>query len=233
MKICIPTYNRPELKTYPLACSIVGEENVFVFFHNAEDREKYAPNIRNAVITNKDRGNAQARNSILEYFPEGEEIVMMDDDITEISKMVFNRLYRLNAESIRAQFEICFELCRQNKVYLWGVYPVNDAFYMKTKISNKCLMIGWIMGIVINKLRFDETLYSKVDYDYGLQNILMYKKIARFDYLTCNAKINTKGGLDFMYGTELQKQSYELFLKKWAGYVKINPRKEGEVILNI
>jgi len=74
MKIAIPTYNRPELKVYKLACSIVGEENVFIFFHNEEDSKNYPP-VKNKIITNTDKGVAIARNSILNYFEQNEHIV--------------------------------------------------------------------------------------------------------------------------------------------------------------
>lgn len=231
MKIAIPTYNRPELRVYDLAKQIVGEDNVFVFFHNEEDRKKYPQNIKNAIITNTERGVARARNSILNFFKEGEEIVMMDDDITEIYKLDGNKLKLLTSEEIRKEFEKAFYICRRNNTFLWGIYPVKNSYFMKNSISNKGLIIGWIMGIIINDLRFDERFMTKEDYDYGLQNIKKYKKVIRLNYLTCNSKFKSKGGLDYVYGTEKEEEACRLLLEKWKGYVYPDKRRKNEVKL--
>jgi len=154
MKIAIPTFNRPMLKSYELAKEIVGEDNVFVFFHNQEDSNQYPQDIKNRIITNTNKGIGIARNNILTYFEKGEQIIFMDDDITEVNKLQFQELIKLSPQEIKGQFEKCFNICEKNGCYLWGIYPVNNAFFMKNKINNKCFIIGWIMGIVINDLRF-------------------------------------------------------------------------------
>jgi hypothetical protein len=236
MKIAIPTYNRPELKSYDLACSIVGEENVYVFFHNQADREQYRADIKNVVITGLPKGIGGARNAILNYFKQGEEIIMMDDDISEITRLSLfdkKRVIVLKPKEALFEFKLCFDTIKAQKAYLWGVYPVNNAFYMARKVNGKCFIIGWIMGIIVNELRFDEQMPTKEDYDYAIQNIKKYKKVARFDYLSCNAKYQAKGGLDYVYGTEKEKQAFQMLMDKWEGIVVSNPNRPNEVILRI
>jgi hypothetical protein len=115
---------------------------------------------------------------------------------------------------------------------LWGVYPVKNEFFMKDRINNKSFIIGWIMGIIVNELRFDETMPTKEDYDYAIQNLVKYKKVARFDYLTCNAKYQAKGGLDYVYGTDKERQAREMLLAKW-NIVKENKNKDNEVYIDL
>lgn len=233
MKIAIPTYNRPELKSLELAESIVGKENVYVFFHNEEDRAKYTKPITNAVITNKPKGIGRQRNAILDYFEDGEWIIMMDDDLSEIYKLKMGKLAALTPEEARAEFQKNIDICDQNNCYLWGVYPCANAFFMNNRITNKAFIIGWIMGVKINMLRFDETFPTKEDFDYALQNMLTYKKVARFDYLTCNAKFKAKGGLDYVYGSEKEQIACEMLLHKWGNWVRPNPKRVNEVLLSI
>ena len=238
MKIAIPTYNRPACVSYELAKSIVGEDNVYVFFHNVEDASQYKINIKNKIITNTPRGAAIAKNSILNFFKAGEEIVLMDDDVTSVSKLSFDskKLIKLKPFEILKEFEKCFEICKKNNCFLWGIYPVENYFFMKHKISNKCLLVGHILGVIINDLRFDENLPVKNDYDYALQNIVKYKKVARFDFLTCDGKVNSKGGLDYIYKSkDLYEKDFNKFMEKWSGYsgfkLKINPKRKNEVLL--
>jgi hypothetical protein len=109
-KIAIPTFNRPELKTYKLACDIIGDDNVFVFFHSQEDYAQYKQVIRHPIITNAERGVANNRNAILDFFEKDDNIVMMDDDIDKILKLKNNKLIELKPEEIKIEFEKAFQI---------------------------------------------------------------------------------------------------------------------------
>lgn len=235
MRIAIPTLNRADsFKTFDLACAIVGEENVYVFFHTEQDRLAYKHyNISNIIVTNKPRGIAGQRNAILDYFGEG-EIVMMDDDIDEIYEFMDKKnLKTLSPQEIKGSFGKAFDIAAKNRTSLWGIYPVKNPFFMDNKINNKGLLIGWIMGIKVTDIRFDEQLSGKEDFDFGLQHIKRDRKFIRLNYLTCNAGINNPGGLDFYYNSPQHKEACTRLLHKWKGYIAPHSSKENEVRLII
>lgn len=237
MKICIPTLNRPnKLLTYELACNIVGKENVYVFFHNDEDKNEYLKNydIKNWVITNKPIGIAGQRNAILDYFSKDEMIIMLDDDIKSFKKLSQRRkLEVMSNEEVKELFVNAFANCQFNDCALWGIYPVPNEFYMKNKINNKGFIIGTCMGIIINDLRFDEDIQAKEDYDYTLQNIKKYHKLIRYEYITFDKCNSSDGGCGTYRNKDSEFEDFNKLLNKWGSLIRINPKRENEILINI
>ena len=237
MKIAIPTYRRPnKFLTLKLAEQIVGRENVFVFFHDNEDYEAYKQNydFLNSIVTNNPRGIAKQRNAILKNFPRDEEIIMMDDDITCFYKLTNGKLRKLSPVECKGEFGACFKITRKENCKVWGIYPVDNDYFMSNKIDDETLLIGCTMGIINNELRYDEELNSKEDYDFCLQNIKKFGKSIRFNYLTSKAKhkqTNEKdGGCAWAY-KEWDKDCKKL-LDKWYPIIKPNPKRENEIVLS-
>lgn len=239
MKICIPTLNRPnKLLTYELACNIVGKENVYVFFHNDEDKNEYLKNydIKNWVITNKPRGIAGQRNAILKFFKKGDFIIMLNDDIKGFKKLNSKKkLDSMSNKEIKDFFINAFTNCQFNDCNLWGVYPVPNGFYMKNRINNKGFIIGTCMGIIVEDMIFDESMHTKEDYDYTLQNIIKHKKVLRFDNITCYATHAEKkgGGCSYAYQDGIYNNDFNILCNKWGSLIKINPKRENEILINI
>jgi hypothetical protein len=233
MIIAIPTYKRPnKLLTLELANNIVGAENVYIIFHTNEDYLEYSKNyqIKNKIITNL-TGITKQRNAILNHFPVGTEIIMMDDDVTEIYILENNKLRSLTPFEIFKQFTNNFNICKKNNCFIWGIYPVKNAYFMKKRINNKGFIIGCCFGIINNELRYDENLTSKEDYDITLQNIKKYNKVARFDYLTTNAKHYQKGGCEEIWKTNKKRLDVEYLIKKWGKLIKLNKKRDNEILI--
>lgn len=251
MKICIPTYNRYQIDTFKILLG-VPREDIYIFINGYTNKEileaakqKYIDNIpedfKNInVITLETKGIAQARNAILNYFPEGEEIVMIDDDVSEIQEMKFEglkkKLVNVHTDDILGYFDDFFETLKLNNAKLWGVYPIDNAFYMSKKLNNSGFIIGTMFGVINNKLRFDEELGVKEDYDFTLKNILEYKKVCRFDYITIKAKhYNNDGGCvdQRKLNPEIEYQACKKLVMRYPNLVRINPKRDNEIIINI
>lgn len=247
MKIAIPTYNRDIIKTAMLL-SAFDPNDVYIFPNNYGD--KLGAEVLKLTILYPEfhvvgldtKGIGEARNGILNYFPAGEEIVMLDDDIDLFERLVIEeetlkgKLSPLDNEEIKVLFEQNFAICKNNETKLWGVYPVRNAFFMKNRVYNKGFCIGTVLGIIVNDLRFDPLASFKEDYDYTLQNIIKYKKICRFDYITIKAGHYTnKGGVCEQRKADPEKEGRvaKYLIRKYPGLVRANSKRPNEILITL
>ena len=206
--IAIPTYNRyKELnnKTLNLLHNYEIDKNqIYIFGANEEEEVIYKNNINpeyyHKIIVGE-LGIRNQRKFISKYFPEGQRIVSMDDDIEKILEFVktnhwteLKPVYDLNN-----LINYFFSYCIKENIYLWGVYPVNNVRWLSEKIRTDLRFIIGVFHGYIN--RHDEDLYPdikcivKEDIE---QSILFYKKdlkILRFEKYSFKTKFNAVGGL--------------------------------------
>jgi hypothetical protein len=128
-----------------------------------------------------------------------------------------------------------FELCKKYGYTLWGLYPVANAFYMRAKdeySTDLRFIVGGFVGI-INKKRKVHLNY-KDDYE---RSIEAYKKdggVIRFNHICVKHTVYSKKGGVGMDQQERLKNSQkdaEWLMKKYPGLVRLNPQREGEVLL--
>ncbi len=247
IKICIPTYSRNEIKTVKLL-SMFDSKDVYIFPNNYREnlpeevsklKEKY-PTCQ--VIGLNTFGIPSARNAILDFFPENDEILMLDDDISEILRLktdpakLKNTLAELSTLEIKDFFTEAFDTLKKNNAHLWGVYPIDNPFYMKNKLNNKGFIIGTMFGVIKTELRFDEKLKLKEDYDFTLQHILRDKKVCRFDGYTIKAEhYNNDGGCvsQRKENTNLEKECCNYILAKHPRFIKRNSKRDNEILINL
>ena len=138
--VAIPSYKRWEeitKKTLPtLKRSKVNKNKIHVFVANKTEeklyRKKLDPNTYGKIVVGK-KGLVQQRRFISQYFPEGTMIVSLDDDIQKVIRLTKNeKLTEL--KNLDSFFKKAFRLLKEKNLYLWGVYPVNNALFMKNTI---------------------------------------------------------------------------------------------------
>lgn len=237
--IAIPSHNRTNITTLSLLTEF-DPEDIYIFVNDEEQKKQYELAGHKNVIVTKTKGIQKARNAILDYFPVGAHILMMDDDVESIEKLSFSGMKKvltpMDNKEIRQFIYKGFQLAEKNKTHLWGIYPVYNAFYMSNKISNKGFIIGSFAGIINDEIRFDDNLPLKEDYDYTMQHILKYKKVARFDYITMKIKHYTNAGgcVDTRKDdNSLEKKCHDYLLAKYPKYIKSNPTRENEVLISL
>ena len=104
-------------------------------------------------------GLANARNSVTDYFAEGEELVCLDDDLKSILHLKKGEVWNLEEEFGRG-----FQLAKANGCRLVGLYPVACRLWMTPRaLSGLLFCYGCCYG-VINTKELVMTLSVKEDW---------------------------------------------------------------------
>ena len=219
----IPSYQRYDVlknKTlHLLQTSNVSMDKVYVFC--IEDEYEQYRNLPCHVIIGK-KGLIQQRQFIMEYFP-NKHLIFLDDDIESIDLC--------NFESLEYFCNYAFQQCIEHKCTLWGVYPVFNPFFRKTKKPmTTCLnyIVGAFYG-VINTKPLLLTMDEKEDVERSILHFIQDGKVLRFNNIGFKTKYYGKtGGLgNFKSRLESAKIACNLLNEKYSKYGKIKVRKNG------
>ena len=233
--IAIPTYNRynvisdKTLKT--LYDGMVNKNKIYLFVANREQYklyEEHVPkNLYNKMIIGK-LGITNQRIFISKYFPENQYIISMDDDVEEFQMLKGEKLVKL--KNVDDFFVNAYKLLKKNKLFIWGIYPVQNPFFMYKEITTDLrFIIGVTYGFITRhtrKLRPSINAETKEDYE---QTILYYNMdggVMRFNNITTKTKFNAPGGL----GTdryERNKSAATYLFKTYPDIVTVFQRKNG------
>ena len=186
--IAIPSYKRAKtLRDKTLALlkrKGVPASIIFIFVATTEEKEEYdsvlCPADYNTLIVGVP-GMGNIRNFITSYFPLGQKIMNIDDDISDFKELVDGKLEETD---MMKAFQDGFTECENKKLRLFGFYPVANAFFMKRKIRHDLrYIVGAVWGIINPGLDvLTITLDDKEDYE---RSILMYvadNGVVRFEY---------------------------------------------------
>ena len=227
--VAIPSYNRPNeiikktLKT--LADGGVSKERIFIFVANDEQAELYKPTGYKIVVGVL--GIANQRVFISNYFPIGQYIISLDDDVEELQTLHESKLVRLT--DLHTFFTSSYETLMRENLFIWGIYPVRNAFFMKSGVMTKSLkfLIGVCYGYINRNIpELYPTAEGKEDIE---QSILYFKRdggVIRFNNIAVKTKFNAEGGLG-KDRFEMNEKASQLLQKKYPDVVKIFHRKNG------
>ena len=227
--VAIPSYNRPAeiikktLKT--LADGGVSKERIFIFVANDEQAELYKPTGYKIVVGVL--GIANQRVFISNYFPVGQYIISLDDDVEELQILQESKLVKLT--DLHTFFTSSYETLMRENLFIWGIYPVRNAFFMKSGVMTKSLkfLIGVCYGYINRNIpELYPTAEGKEDIE---QSILYFKRdggVIRFNNIAVKTKFNAEGGLG-KDRFEMNEKASQLLQKKYPDVVKIFHRKNG------
>tara|TARA_Y100001970_G_C14256773_1_gene876105 strand:+ start:4756 stop:5553 length:798 start_codon:yes stop_codon:yes gene_type:complete len=209
--IAIPSYKRPELlrdQTLRLLKEYhIPQKKIYVFVANNEQSEIYRlvlkkqyPNI-NIVIGKP--GLKEIRNFMPKYFKQGQYIFYLDDDMYALMECVGdnkknNKLVRLR--SLKNLINKGFRLCEKHKCALWGIYPVYNPYFMKTKNDNNYystdlkFIIGYGCGVINDHSCELRSIANKEDYERTIKYYLKYDKVIRFNNIVAKTKCYSEPG---------------------------------------
>jgi hypothetical protein len=257
--IAIPSYNRADiLKTKTFATlkrHNIPDNIIYIFVANNDEREKYIMKIdidpEHIIIGLK--GLKNQRNFISSYFPEGEYIVQLDDDIDEIVELIIpnNRTsMRTSMRTAKQKREMmkkhkikpitnlnkfivdAFNICVSKGIYLWGIYPVDNPYFMTDTITTDLrFIVGPFWGIIN---RHSEQLKLSVDEKENVERTLQYYimdgGVIRFNNISITTNYyKTPGGMQTNSTTNNRRtaaqKSAELLHAKYPQYTKIITKK--------
>jgi hypothetical protein len=231
--IAIPSYNRVNtLKEKTL--KVLQEygipiEKIYVFVANEEQRVLY-DEIREQVgeIVVGVKGLTEVRNFISGYFPEGTELVFIDDDIRsfiEYDPEVKRKEKRL--VSLIDVIERGFSECKKSGARLWGVYPSANGYFMRPTITtNLRFIVGCFYGCINTRIPLP---FGSEKEDYQ-RTILFWEadhSVVRLNFVAPKtAFYKESGGMQVEDRLEKAKKAVELMIEKWPQYVRLNPRRK-------
>jgi hypothetical protein len=240
MYIAIPTYNRSDvLERKTLTTLLKGgiePKQIYIFVANQKEKKIYEDAIPrdkyNQMIVGK-LGITNQRKFIKNYFKEGDQVVSIDDDVEGIFKLVGNKQHPvpiLVETKAKPFFISAFKRLEKEGLYMWGIYPVRNPFFMKQTVSTGLsFIIGALHGYIVRHDKsLEPNIKSEGKEDYH-QSILYYLKdggVVRFNNITIKTKFLAKGGLG-EDRFERNRLSAEYLQSTYPTLVSIFHRKNG------
>ena len=196
-KIAIPSYNRPtQLVAKSIRCLFVsGIEMDRVTIFVADESEKYRyEELTSVRIIVGILGITKQRNFIMNYYPLGENIIMMDDDVESVVRRIDDTRH-LTIANLDTFFTNSFGNMMERNLHLWGVYPTSNPYLMKDNHTvDLRFIIGTLYGFVNRRMLLDETMKEKEDYDNTIQHYIKDGGVLRFNNISIKTKKHCEGG---------------------------------------
>ena len=223
--IAIPSYKRAELlnrKTLKtLADYNIPRNRIFVFVANEEEEKIYKETLDKKMyghLVVGVKGLRNQRNFISRYFPIGQEIVNLDDDLAGFNILkthgeTFNKKdnYHAKLPDFDSFIKEAFKTLRNEGLFLWGIYPINNPYFMTPKITTDLrLIVGPCWGN-INRHSKDLilTIDEKEDVERTLQYYVKDGGVIRFNNISvATSYYVTPGGMQALE-RDRKKDAYE------------------------
>ena len=243
--VAIPSYKRYEeitKKTLPtLKKGKVKKEKIYVFVANKQEekiyKEKMDPRMYNKIVVGK-KGIVEQRIFISKYFPEKTKIVSMDDDVEKLQKLSSDGKKLVDIKNLDSFFKKAFKLLEKKKLFIWGVYPVQNPFFMKNKVTDDLrFLIGVVHGYINrhnSKLYPNKNARSKEDYHQAILFYLHDGGVIRYNNVTFKTKFNAPGGI-LANGDRfaMNEKAASYLHKKYPKIVTRKYRKNGMPEINL
>tara|TARA_B100001123_G_scaffold449148_1_gene613287 strand:+ start:1178 stop:2119 length:942 start_codon:yes stop_codon:yes gene_type:complete len=257
--VAIPSYRRSETlrdKTLKVLQDYkIDPKKIYIFVANEDEKKIYTDALPvgsyHKMVVGKP-GIKNIRNFMPNYFPEGQYIFYMDDDIYEIYEnrnpdvnnydKKNNKLKKL--PSLHHLIGQGFTLSEKTGLTNWGVYPVLNAYFMKPTTNNindyvqtkLCYNIGFMTGVINNKKAEVRTIDDKEDYERSIKYYLKDGGLLRFNNITAKTKCYKEpGGMQVertkkrihdsaVYLTKVYPELCSLNTSKKSGFTEIRLR---------
>ena len=240
--IAIPSYKRAEIcnnKTLKMLHeNHIDKNKIYVYVANKEEYEEYKDvldkSYYNKLVIGK-KGLVQQREFISSQWPKGQKIVFIDDDMQSVD-LSLSPLFK--GKSLDHFFKEAFQACIENKSFIWGVYPVYNPFFRKTKkeMTTELKFIGGGFYGIINRpqlnainLTITRTQGHKEDTERTLKYYIHDGIVLRFNKIGFVTKnFGRKGGMgNFEERLVPLKEATIQLQKKYPTFGRINIRKNG------
>ena len=234
MIFAIPSYKRghEQLTLDYLEEMGYSKNNIYISTQTLEDYELYEEKYgkRANIIYNKGNCVSDNRNTLLNHFEKGTKIVMLDDDIKFIGHLVDKKLKPFSKEELKSFLLDAFEYAEKNHALIWTGYPAENAFFMSATIDKKIFGVGCIMGIIIDKYRFDSNFKIKEDFEICLHTIKDGYNCIRFNFIHAKGKHKSKGGCEEFWKDNKDAECTKKILLRYPTLIK-KGNKENSILM--
>jgi hypothetical protein len=215
--IAIPTYKRhstiAENTLKVLEAHHIPANKIYLFVADEVEKRLYSTTVPASLyghIIVGVLGLHNQRNFISDYFPEGQYIIELDDDVTGIFQLTKSRSTKrmtkkrkfyqhlASITNLHQFFLSAFKQLEASKLYLFGVYPVCNGYFMTPTVTNNLrFIVGPFWGFINRHLPdLKLTMSEKEDSERTLQFYTMDGGVLRFNNITFKTNYYTnKGGM--------------------------------------
>lgn len=235
IKWCIPSYKRAgKVTTIDYLESIgVSKEDIYVFLQDENDYAEYQKLYSDRANIHYRKGSCVSdnRNNILDYFDDGEKILMLDDDLKYIGIKSGKRLVKMEKGSVVKFIEHAFDLIEKNHALIFTGYPASNALFMSNTIDKRMFGVGCMYGI-INKgcYRFRPEYTIKEDIELCLRTMNDGYNCYRINFVTAVAKHKQDGGCKEFWVSDKDSECTKRLLIEYSGMIK-KGCKENSVLM--
>jgi hypothetical protein len=238
--VCIPSYKRSlkcqKQSLSTLARHNINPEKIFVYVADEEEYEIYKTTLDKSLYNELrigKKGLVFQRQFISRQFPTGQHLVYLDDDIEEVD------LSLTAYPDLDHFFQDAFQECIKQKAYIWGVYPVLNPFFRKTKkdiTTHLNFIIGAFYGIINRpttqaiELTLTEEQAGKEDVERSLKYFILDGIVLRFNKVGIKTKYyGTDGGGLGKFKDRLKPMADACvkLAEHYGAYGKVKVRKNG------
>lgn len=233
----IPSYQRADIikqKTLKVLLSYnIPKTHIYIFCANKREKlaYQYAINDNEYHYVTGVLGIHNQRNFISSFFAEGQRIVYLDDDISHITEKKNDAKGKLpDLDCLKTFVSSAFDELELSNGYIWGIFPVDNSFYMKHEITYDLrYIIGCFYG-VINR-HSPDLLITHSEKEDVLRTIQYYMKdgiIIRYGWIGVRTTFYAKGGMSFQTDRLAEGKKYSQQLAdEYPGLGSVFVRKNG------
>jgi hypothetical protein len=236
--VAIPSYDRPEaiinksLKT--LSDGGVPKNLVHIFVANKKEEKRYKDSVPKdmygKIVVGK-IGITEQRKFIIKHYPENQAIVSIDDDVEGIFRKK-NDKELIKVTNVHKFFDDAFKNLKKEGLYIWGIYPVHNPFFMKSATTTDLkFIIGTLYGFVNRKTKTiqpSSKIKEKEDYEQSIKYFIKDGGVVRYNDVTIKAKKHAPGGLGITEGRlDANRVAADYLATTYPGYVSVFHRDNG------
>lgn len=236
----IPTYQRPEKQlTLDYLESVgVAKEQIVMSVQTEAD---YAEYIRRGygervgkLLFRKARNLSGNANTILDNIPSTARIVILDDDIQTVSRLVGNKLKPVDtAKAFNDFIQFGYNVANSLKTIGFSVQPLHAPVFLSQTIHTAHIGEGTLLALTnYPDVRFDEQFDTKCDYELTCRILRKYKAYPRLNMYSCKAKHYSSGGCEENWADkERVYADADTLLAYYPEFLVPNTKRQGEVLM--
>lgn len=241
--VCIPSYKRSHIcndKTLTtLKNAGIHANRIYVYVANKQEYDEYLSVLDKSLyhrLIIGEKGIVQQRQFIMDQWPEGKQIVYLDDDVEKIDLSLSPRF---RGKPLDYFIRNAFSDCKEMGAFTWGVYAVYNPFFRKGRkeLSTELnFIVGTVYGIInrphLRSIRVTAALKEngqKEDVERTIKYFIHDGIVLRYNRIGFVTKYyGTEGGLGrfeerIQSGINISKA----FAKLYPDYGHIKMRKNG------
>jgi len=236
--IAIPSYRRADTlqtKTLTVLSELkVPRENITIFVASPEELNLYRKKLDKShygELVVAEPGMGAVRRYIQQYYPQGVEIVNVDDDISGFYVKRHDKKYEpVTPEEFQTMVRLGFWTCRKAQCRLWGIYPVLNPLFMKKRVKvGLTYIVGAFWGCINSwEEALTVTLDDKEDFERTLKHYLADGAVIRLEaYSLKTAYYSTPGGMQIDRTPERVDASARELVRRYPLLCKLNTAKKS------